>query len=236
MSQAAGAGWTRARGPLHPNGTMGRLAVTAALVGWGLAVAAVAEEGSSATDPAPRDLPPPVSREAPRPQAHFPPHGYPPLREYGYYEARFRVDQRARVAVRCLGVEAGQRTTTVRFRLEIHNDTQRDLEVLVDDSFLQWAPHARTPDRGRVRPRRGSAAPAIPPGETQPVEVAFEARGRLEPRDLHTLRFQWTLRSGLGARSMHQSTFVREVRGEEVRYMFVPPAPLVLDPWVHPIW
>jgi hypothetical protein len=182
-----------------------------------------------------RDLPPPREEQGPRTYAPPHLHGHPPLLDYGYYEPRFRVDQRARIAVRCLGPE-GDPVNHVRFRLEVHNDTERDLEVLVDESFLQWARRARTPDRGRIRPRRGGGPKVIEPDETSHVSVVFPLRGRPDPQDLHALRFQWAVRSDLGMRSVHLSTFVREVRGGEARYAFRPDMDQVLDHRVYPWW
>jgi hypothetical protein len=148
-------------------------------------------------------------------------YGNPLLQDFGYYEVQFRVDQLARIAVRCLGVE-GAPSVTVRFRIEVDNMSEQDVQVDTHEMFLRWSRRARSPDQDAIRPRRVEGPRSIERGDTGKVIVHFEPRGHLRPEEIHHLQLQWTLRSGYGSRPIHQSTFVREVRGDHVRYAFVP--------------
>lgn len=161
--------------------------------------------------------------------------GHPPLRATGYYAPRFRTDQRARVTVQCLGVKDAA-ATRARFVLEVHNDTERELEVLVGQSTLQWAREARAPRRGRIRPLRPKGPTTIQAGESDTVPITFELRGRPDPADVHTLQLQWTIRSALGSRSVHLSTFVRETRGGRTLYAFMPDPSHLPGPPLHRRW
>jgi hypothetical protein len=161
-------------------------------------------------------------------------HGDPSLTDYGYYEPVFRVDQYARVAVRCLGVE-GSPTVSVRFRLEVHNASERDIRIRASETRLQWTRRARAPRGGPYRPHHVDGPTTVEPGETREILLRFEPRGHVSPEEVHLVQLQWTLRSGYGTQPVHQSTFVRDGHGERVRYAFVPRIVrnlgLPVDPW-----
>jgi hypothetical protein len=159
--------------------------------------------------------------------------GDPSLQDYGYYETEFRVDQYARVAVRCLGVE-GSPTVTVRFRLEVHNASERDVRVRGSEARLQWTRRGRAPRAGPFRPHSVKGVETIEPGETSEIQLGFRPRGHLSPKDVHRIQLQWTLRSSYGVQSVHLSTFVRDGRGDQVRYAFAPHTVRHLESWVDP--
>jgi hypothetical protein len=160
--------------------------------------------------------------------------GNPSLHDYGYYETAFQVDQYARVAVRCLGVE-GSPAVTVRFRLEVHNASERDVRVRGGEARLQWTRRGRGPRAGRFRPHVVEGVETIEPDETSEIHLGFRPRGHLNPKDVHRVQLQWTLRSSYGVQSVHLSTFVRDGHGDQVRYAFAPHTTRHLgsrvDPW-----
>ncbi|MFW6023964.1 MAG: hypothetical protein ACOC9O_04380 [Myxococcota bacterium] len=190
--------------------------------GWRVAVPAGAcVLAVLATGPAPR----PVARaqEATTPARRpIGPTHHGHAFEYANYEPSF-LDQEAGVAVRCLGVTPHPRRSNAslaRFRVELHNTTDEDLELVKDSLHADWARRRRTPERG-VRPEKVESSTEVEPGESSHVRVAFALREG-DPDDVYVLRLRWSLRSDAGTVVLQRTVFARERPGPGGRFLYTP--------------
>lgn len=143
--------------------------------------------------------------------------------QYAVYDPSF-LDQRATVAIRCLGVAPHPRRhgSIARFHVEMHNTTDEELELVRDALLVDWARENRLPER-LVEPEGVDGRTELDPGERSRVRVAFFLRED-EPDEVHLLRFQLGLASDTGTRVLLRPVFTRgrAGHGEAGRFRFVP--------------